>query len=82
MIGSDLDPKIMYMLISISSILYYKSHFFSGQQLNVRLRGQGSNSVRGRVEIYHNNTWGTICDDSFDQNAAKVVCKMLGLYAP
>jgi deleted-in-malignant-brain-tumors protein 1 len=43
----------------------------------VRLAG-GPNQQEGRVEIYFQDNWGTVCDDSFDDNAASVVCRMLG----
>ncbi|XP_072048754.1 uncharacterized protein [Amphiura filiformis] len=45
---------------------------------DLRLVGGTSNS--GRLEIYHDGHWGTVCDDSFDSNnnGATVACRQLG----
>ncbi|CAG9862414.1 unnamed protein product [Phyllotreta striolata] len=43
----------------------------------LRLVG-GKDYLSGRVEIKYNGIWGTVCDDDFNDDAAKVVCKNLG----
>ena len=42
----------------------------------VRL-AEGGSDQEGRVEVCLEDQWGTVCDDSWDDRAAAVVCKQL-----
>jgi len=48
----------------------------SGEQ--IRLAGSNETD-EGRLEVYHNGVWGTVCDDVFDDVDASVACFQLGL---
>lgn len=43
----------------------------------VRLMG-GVSPMEGRVEVCLDSQWGTMCDDSWDQSGAVVICRQLG----
>ena len=46
----------------------------------VRLvKGNNDSALQeGRVEVCIDNQWGTVCDDSWNDNSTTVVCKQLG----
>lgn len=44
---------------------------------SISLKG-GSSLREGRVEICMDGEWGTICDNTWDEPNAQVVCRQLG----
>ena len=49
------------------------SHFYTEFRLV-----NGPNPSSGRIEVRYNGTWGTVCDDIFNQGAGDAICKHLG----
>lgn len=74
----------MYAIGEFSILpLYIDSCLNSGNIVEdgaVRLSGSGNCRSRGRVEIFHDGEWGTVCGRSlsWDINDANVVCRQLG----
>jgi len=52
----------------------------NGRNGEIRLMGKGGvDSNEGRLEIYHNGEWGTVCWDGIHTNSlGKVVCRIKG----
>ena len=51
----------------------------SGQLRLVARDGRTSPSLTaGRLEVYYNGQWGTVCDDEFGVSEARIACNQLG----
>lgn len=49
--------------------------------LHFRLAGYPRKHNEGRVEVFYNQEWGTICDDDFTLANAHILCRHLGFVA-
>ena len=62
--------------VSLIQVLYEIYHNTT-EDAPIRLVGGGHDNY-GRVEVYHNGQWGTVCDDHWTGNEADVVCHQIG----
>ena len=72
----ELDSTVHLITTYIDTTRIWDSNPYPGM-----IRLQGGNFVNeGRVEVYCNGQWGTICDDRFGATEASVICRQLGYF--
>ena len=64
--------------MTLERILYKSHHLSLGLGDGTIRLMNGQNACQGRVEIYYQGNWGTVCDDDWVLNNARVVCQQTG----
>lgn len=70
-------PPTLFLWVARHSNLIISQPFFLDVP-QIRLTGPSHREGSGNVEVFINRQWGRICDDAWDLEDARVVCRELG----
>ena len=69
------NKKRFFNLYQVYHVIVQQSYLFS--TVPVRLV-DGDSPAEGRVELFYNGAWGTVCNEGWDLRDGHVICRMLG----
>lgn len=77
LMSDNLMSHTYLRLNHVYKVIYFLTHMSIFLEKVIRL-SDGSGSYEGRIEVFVNDEWGSVCDDWFGNREATVACKYLG----
>lgn len=87
-LGPGRSTLVFGLLNHYTSKLTFSLYPFTAYCLtngDLRLNGIGSSGLVGRLEVFYNDRWGTVCGgrenliSNFNDDTAQVACRQMGL---